>query len=62
MDKHKILAAAKAEIERHTCGTFVDGDSGKGVVVPGCEACRKQLQSNDVKDVTITKFTEICTV
>jgi len=52
MDKHKILAAAKTEIQRHVWGTFVDGDGisiaqgGKGVVVSGCEACRKQLQSN----------------
>jgi hypothetical protein len=25
MDKHKILADAKAELERHVWGTFVDG-------------------------------------
>jgi hypothetical protein len=52
MDKHKILAAAKAEIQRHTWGTFADGNGisiaqgGKGVVVSGCQACRKRLQSN----------------
>jgi len=25
MDKHKILAEAKAELERHVWGTFVEG-------------------------------------
>ena len=25
MDKHKILADAKAELERHVWGTFVEG-------------------------------------
>jgi len=52
MDKLKILAAAKAEIQRHTWGTFVDGDGrsmaqgGEGVVQPGCEACKKVLRTN----------------
>jgi hypothetical protein len=43
MDKHKILADAKAELERHVWGTFVEGKAsvalgGTGVVVSGCEA------------------------
>ena len=51
MDKHKILADAKAELERHVWGTFVDGKAtvalgGTGVVVSGCEACRKRLGTN----------------
>ena len=51
MDKHKILAEAKAELERHVWGTFVEGKAtvalgGTGVVVSGCEACRKRLGTN----------------
>jgi hypothetical protein len=51
MVKHKILADAKAEIERHVWGTFVEGNatvalSGTGVVVSGCEACRTRFGTN----------------
>jgi len=51
MDKHKILADAKAELERHVWGTFVEGKAsvalgGTGVVVSGCEACRKRFGTN----------------
>jgi hypothetical protein len=51
MDKHKMLADAKAELERHVWGTFVDGkasvaNSGTGVVVSGCEAGRKRFGTN----------------
>jgi hypothetical protein len=51
MGKHKILADAKAQLERHVWGTFVGGKSsvalgGKGVVVSGCEACRKRFGTN----------------
>jgi hypothetical protein len=51
MDEHKILVDAKAELERHVWGTFVEGRAsvalgGTGVVVSGCEACRKRLGTN----------------
>ena len=51
MDKHKMLADAKAELQRHVWGTFVDGkasvaNSGTCVVVSGCEACRKRFGTN----------------
>ncbi len=51
MDKDKILAEAKAELERHIWGTFVEGKAtvalgGMGVVVSGCEACRKRFGTN----------------
>jgi hypothetical protein len=51
MDKHKILAEAKAELESHVWGTFVEGKAtvalgGAGVVVSGCEACRKRFGTN----------------
>jgi hypothetical protein len=41
MDKVKILAAAKAELCRHSWTTFIDepptvAQGGKGVVVSGC--------------------------
>ena len=51
MDKYKILADAKAELERHVWGTFVEGKAtvalgGTGVIVSGCEACRKRFGTN----------------
>lgn len=51
MDKRKILANAKAELERHVWGTFVEGKAsialgGTGLVVSGCEACRKRFGTN----------------
>ena len=51
IDKHKILVDAKAELERHVWGTLVEGKTtvalgGRGVVVSGCEACRKRFGAN----------------
>jgi hypothetical protein len=51
MDKHKILVDAKAELERHVWGTFVEGKAtvalgGTGAVVSGCEASRKRFGTN----------------
>jgi len=51
MDKNKILKEAQAELQRHTWGTFVDKGvsvalGGNGIVVPGCEACRKRINTN----------------
>jgi hypothetical protein len=51
MDMHKILMDAKAELERHVWGTFVEGKAtvalgGTGVVVSGCEACRRRFGTN----------------
>lgn len=51
MDKHKILAAAKAELMRHHWDVFVDeppsvAQGGMGVVVPGYTACRKRINTN----------------
>jgi hypothetical protein len=76
MDKHKILAEAKAELERHVWGTFVEGKAsvalgGSGVVVSGCEACRKRFGTNsqylrhladDVLPVILLKAFEIAGV
>jgi len=50
MDEN-ILKAAQAELQRHTWGTFVDQGvsvalGGSGIVVPGCEACRKRINTN----------------
>ena len=50
MDK-KILKAAQMELQHHTWGTFVDKGlsvalGGNGIVVPGCEACRKRINTN----------------
>ena len=76
MDKHKILAAAKAELQRHLWDTFVDyppavAEGGKGVVIPGCTACKKRINTNsqylrhladDVLPVILRKAFEIAGV
>jgi hypothetical protein len=48
MTKPELLRALQAEIRRHTFDTFVENppsmaEGGKGVVVPGCPACRKRF-------------------
>ena len=48
MLKSQLLAALKAEIHRHDFSHFVENppsvaQSEKGVIVPGCPACRKRL-------------------
>jgi hypothetical protein len=45
-----LLAAIQQEICRHDFSHFVDtppsiAAGGKGVVVPGCPACRKRINS-----------------
>ena len=50
MLKSKLLDAIQKEIYRHDFGTYVDNppsvaQGGKGVVVAGCPACKKRLQS-----------------
>ncbi len=45
-----LSAAAKTELLRHSWGTFVDeppsmAECGNGVVVPGCEACKKRANT-----------------
>jgi len=51
MNREKILQQAKDELERHVWGTFVEGKAsvalgGTGVVVSGCEACRRRFGTN----------------
>ena len=51
MEESEILKAAQTELQRHTWGTFVDKGvsvalGGNGIVVPGCEVCRKRLNTN----------------
>jgi hypothetical protein len=51
MERSEILKAAQTELQRHTWGSFVDKGvsvalGGNGVVVPGCEACRKRINTN----------------
>jgi hypothetical protein len=48
MLKSDLLRAIKQELHRHDLSYFVDepppvAKGGKGVVVPGCPACRKRL-------------------
>jgi hypothetical protein len=50
MDADKIISAVQAELQRHTFDTFMDEppsivQGGKSVVVSGCPACKKQMQS-----------------
>jgi hypothetical protein len=50
MQKRELLRALQTEIRRHSFDTFVDeppsvAQGGKGVVVPGCPACRKRINT-----------------
>jgi hypothetical protein len=50
MQKSALLAAIQKEIFRHDFGTFVENPPSvaqgvKGVVVAGCPACKKRLNS-----------------
>jgi hypothetical protein len=55
MDKEtkiRIFQSAKSELMRHSWDTFVDeppsvAAGGNGVVIPGCSACRKRINTND---------------
>lgn len=48
MKKSDLLLALQREIRRHDLDTFVDeppsvAQGGRGVVVPGCPACKKRF-------------------
>jgi hypothetical protein len=50
MLKSALLAAIQWEIYRHDFGTYIENpptiaQGGKGVVVPGCPACKKRIHS-----------------
>ena len=50
MQKSALLPALQQEIRRHDFSCFVDqspsvAQGGKGVVVPGCPACRKRINT-----------------
>jgi hypothetical protein len=50
MLKSALLAAIQQEIQRHDFSHFVENppsiaEGGKGVVVPGCPACQKRLNT-----------------
>jgi hypothetical protein len=50
MLKSNLLRALQAEIRRHDFSTFLTeepsmADGGPGVVVPGCPACKKRIQT-----------------
>ena len=50
MRKFVLLAAIQQEIHRHDFSHFIDeppsiAQGGKGVVVPGCPACRKRINT-----------------
>jgi len=50
--KTRIFQSAKSELMRHTWDTFVDNppsvaEGGRGVVIPGCPACHKRINTND---------------
>jgi hypothetical protein len=52
MDKTEILQAAQEELMTHHWDTFCTqplsvAEGGKGVIVPGCVACRKLLYTNN---------------
>ena len=46
-----LTAAIQSELRRHTWDTFVDEGltmalGGRGIVTPGCELCRKRINTN----------------
>jgi hypothetical protein len=50
MLKSRLLTEIQADVYRNDFGTYVDeppsvAQGGKGVVVAGCPACKKRLQS-----------------
>ena len=50
MQKSLLLAAIQKEIQRHDLSYFVDeppsvAEGGRGVVVAGCPACRKRINT-----------------
>ncbi len=50
MQKSVLLRALQQEIRRHDFNYFVDeppsvAQGGKGVVVPGCPACQKRINT-----------------
>jgi hypothetical protein len=50
MLKSELLRAIQQEIHRHDFSHFVDNppsvaQGGKGVVVPGCPACKKRINT-----------------
>lgn len=50
MTKGELLRALQTEIRRHSFDTFLTetpsmADGGPGVVVPGCPACRKRINT-----------------
>jgi hypothetical protein len=50
MKKSELLRALQSEIRRHDFSTFLTetpsmADGGPGVVVPGCPACRKRINT-----------------
>lgn len=50
MDTETVIAAVQSELQRHNWDFFVDeppaiGQGGNGVVVPGCPACKKRLNT-----------------
>jgi hypothetical protein len=51
-DQSAILQAAQREIRRHSWEHFVDeppsiAQGGRGIVVPGCPACRKVINTSN---------------
>ena len=51
MDKYRILRDAQVELQRHVWGTYIDKGvsmalGGDGITTPGCEACRKRINTN----------------
>jgi len=50
MTKPELLRALQTEIHRHTFDYYVENppsmaEGGKGVVVPGCPACRRRINT-----------------
>lgn len=53
MDVKRIISAVRREFQKHSWDTFVDeppaiSHGGKGVVVPGCPACKIRINTMNV--------------
>jgi hypothetical protein len=76
MRKSELLRALQIEIGRHDFSTFLTeepsmADGGPGVVVPGCPACKKRIQTmaqfmdhlaNDVLPPLLDKLSKVRTM
>jgi hypothetical protein len=65
MLKSELLRAIQQEIQRHDFSHFVENppsvaQGGKGVVVPGCPACKKRINTMAMLELINRLSTQTC--